>query len=232
MYSELVGHDVSPAAIRARNPVALILSGGPASVYADDAPRVDPGLFELGVPTLGICYGMQLMAQELGGRVERTGVSEFGKTELHAEAGQLFAGLPGWKTMGLDPSPDAVASCGIAGLMLAGSWPLLREAVQILMEGAPRHLSLPEVEEAMRVVPGVAGVHDLHIWSLTSGVEAVSGHVIVADPGDSQRVLQELCRLLNDRYGLGHVTLQVETEPSSDPGHPNCAPGVRTGPER
>jgi cobalt-zinc-cadmium efflux system protein len=127
---------------------------------------------------------------------------------------------------------DAVASCGIAGLILAGSWPLLREAVQILMEGAPPHLSLPEVEEAMRVVPGVAGVHDLHIWSLTSGVEAVSGHVIVADSGDSQRVLQELCRLLNDRYGLGHVTLQVETEPSSDPGHPNCAPGVRTGPER
>nr|MDQ3823931.1 GMP synthase (glutamine-hydrolyzing) [Actinomycetota bacterium] len=94
VYSELVGHDVGAAAIRARNPHALILSGGPASVYADGAPRVDPGLFALGVPTLGICYGMQLMAQELGGRVDRTGVSEFGKTELRAEASTLFAGLP------------------------------------------------------------------------------------------------------------------------------------------
>src|ERR1044071_5494596 len=72
VYSELVGHDVSPARIRARKPLALILSGGPASVYAEDAPRVDPAIFELGVPTLGICYGAQLMALELGGAVERT----------------------------------------------------------------------------------------------------------------------------------------------------------------
>ena len=94
VFSELVGHEVSAAAVRARNPHAVILSGGPASVYSDGAPRVDPGLFALGVPTLGICYGMQLMAQELGGRVDRTGVSEFGKTELHAEESTLFAGLP------------------------------------------------------------------------------------------------------------------------------------------
>jgi GMP synthase (glutamine-hydrolysing) len=94
VYSELVGHDVSAAAVQARNPHALILSGGPASVYSEGAPHVDPGLFALGVPTLGICYGMQLMAQELGGRVDRTGVSEFGKTELRAEESTLFAGLP------------------------------------------------------------------------------------------------------------------------------------------
>jgi GMP synthase (glutamine-hydrolysing) len=94
VYSELVGHDVPAERIRARDPLALVLSGGPASVYADDAPRVDPGLFQLGVPTLGICYGMQLMAQELGGRVDRTGASEFGKTSLRADEGALFEGLP------------------------------------------------------------------------------------------------------------------------------------------
>jgi GMP synthase (glutamine-hydrolysing) len=87
VYSELVPHSVTPAAVRARRPHALVLSGGPASVYAEGAPRVDPGIFELGVPTLGICYGMQLMAQELGGRVDRTGVSEFGRTEFRAEEG-------------------------------------------------------------------------------------------------------------------------------------------------
>jgi GMP synthase (glutamine-hydrolysing) len=93
VYSELVGHRVSAAELRAKSPAALILSGGPASVYADDAPKVDPGIFELGVPVLGICYGMQLMAQELGGRVERTGASEFGKAELRLR-GALGEGLP------------------------------------------------------------------------------------------------------------------------------------------
>jgi GMP synthase (glutamine-hydrolysing) len=103
VYSELIPHSISAAEARARKPRALVLSGGPASVYADGAPQVDPGLFELGVPTLGICYGMQLMAQDLGGTVERTGVSEFGKTEVRADAAaesELFAGLPpeqiGW----------------------------------------------------------------------------------------------------------------------------------------
>jgi GMP synthase (glutamine-hydrolysing) len=98
VYSELVPHSISPDAVRARNPLALVLSGGPASVYADGAPKVDRALFELGVPTLGICYGMQLMAQDLGGRVERTGVSEFGKTDLRAEGGELFQNLPAEQT--------------------------------------------------------------------------------------------------------------------------------------
>jgi GMP synthase (glutamine-hydrolysing) len=70
------------------------LSGGPASVYAEHAPRIDPRLYELGIPTLGICYGMQLMALDLGGAVERTGISEFGKTEVRVHEGALFAGLP------------------------------------------------------------------------------------------------------------------------------------------
>jgi len=100
VYSELVHHSISPEAVRARNPLALVLSGGPASVYAEGAPKIDPRIFELGIPTLGICYGMQLMAQDLGGRVERTGVSEFGKTEFRAEEGELFVNLPpeqiGW----------------------------------------------------------------------------------------------------------------------------------------
>ncbi len=94
VYSELVSHRTPAQALRARNPRAIVLSGGPASVYADDAPEVDPGLWELGVPTLGICYGMQLMARDLGGRVERTGASEFGRTELHAEGGALFEQTP------------------------------------------------------------------------------------------------------------------------------------------
>jgi GMP synthase (glutamine-hydrolysing) len=86
VYSELVSHRATAEEIRRRNPVALILSGGPASVYVDGAPQVDPGVFELGVPTLGICYGMHLMAQGLGGRVDR-GAGEFGKTVLRLRGG-------------------------------------------------------------------------------------------------------------------------------------------------
>ncbi len=99
VYSELVSHKVTPQQIRARNPYAVILSGGPASVYAEHAPRVDPGIFELGIPTLGICYGAQLMALDLGGKVERTGASEFGKTELRAEESELFRDLPTEQTV-------------------------------------------------------------------------------------------------------------------------------------
>jgi GMP synthase (glutamine-hydrolysing) len=99
VYSELVGHGVTAEQVLGRNPHALILSGGPASVYAEGAPRVDPGLFDLGIPTLGICYGAQLMALDLGGRVERTGVSEFGKTEMTAVESELFAGLPSDQTV-------------------------------------------------------------------------------------------------------------------------------------
>jgi GMP synthase (glutamine-hydrolysing) len=99
VYSELVGHGVTAEQVRARDPHALILSGGPASVYAEGAPRIDPALFDLGIPTLGICYGAQLMALDLGGKVERTGVSEFGKTSMTAVESQLFAGLPDEQTV-------------------------------------------------------------------------------------------------------------------------------------
>jgi GMP synthase (glutamine-hydrolysing) len=99
VYSELVPHTLSVAEIRRRNPIAMILSGGPASVYAEGAPRVDEELFELGIPMLGICYGAQLMALELGGEVARTGTSEFGKTELDEGSGALFSGLPPQQTV-------------------------------------------------------------------------------------------------------------------------------------
>jgi GMP synthase (glutamine-hydrolysing) len=99
VYSELVSHRLSAREIAARNPAALVLSGGPASVYAEGAPDVDPEIFDLGIPILGICYGMQLMARDLGGTVERTGVSEFGKADLEARESALFHHLPPEQTV-------------------------------------------------------------------------------------------------------------------------------------
>ncbi|HEY5389640.1 MAG TPA: glutamine-hydrolyzing GMP synthase [Solirubrobacteraceae bacterium] len=95
VFSELLPADVSPEEIARRAPRGLILSGGPASVYADGAPGLDHGLLELGIPVLGICYGMQLLAHSLGGLVERAPVGEFGRSELTVrEPGRLLAGLP------------------------------------------------------------------------------------------------------------------------------------------
>ena len=95
VLSELVPHDLPVAEIAARNPVGIVLSGGPASVNEPGAPAVDPAIFELGVPVLGICYGMQAMAQALGGEVGGTGAGEFGKTELEVQTdAALFKGIP------------------------------------------------------------------------------------------------------------------------------------------
>jgi len=94
VYSEIVPHDLTAAEVAARRPAGIVLSGGPASVYEEGAPSIDPRLFELGVPILGICYGHQLMAQVLGGEVAATGQREYGGTELHVgERGILLKDL-------------------------------------------------------------------------------------------------------------------------------------------
>lgn len=94
VYCEIVQHDIKADKVRAMAPKGIILSGGPSSVYEDKAPQVDPAIFALGVPVLGICYGMQLMAKHLGGSVERAEKREYGKAELMKdEASCLFKGI-------------------------------------------------------------------------------------------------------------------------------------------
>ncbi|HYP72890.1 MAG TPA: glutamine-hydrolyzing GMP synthase [Microbacterium sp.] len=96
VYSEIVPHTVSAAEIAAKSPVALILSGGPSSVYEEGAPALDSAIFDLGVPTLGICYGFQVMARQLGGTVANTGLREYGATDatVVGDGGVLLGGQP------------------------------------------------------------------------------------------------------------------------------------------
>src|SRR5688500_11749932 len=96
VYAELLPQDLDLDAIRERSPAALVLSGGPASVYSEGAPKLRRELLELGIPVLGICYGMQAMVLELGGRVEGAEAGEFGRTALTmaGDGGRLLAGLP------------------------------------------------------------------------------------------------------------------------------------------
>jgi GMP synthase (glutamine-hydrolysing) len=95
VYSEIVHHNVTAAEVAAKNPLAIILSGGPSSVYEAGSPQLDPAILELGVPILGICYGFQTLANALGGTVEPTGIREYGATQLTVNAGgEILEGQP------------------------------------------------------------------------------------------------------------------------------------------
>ncbi|ROR34761.1 cation diffusion facilitator family transporter [Inmirania thermothiophila] len=107
---------------------------------------------------------------------------------------------------------DPLLTLLIAGLILFSTVRLLLEALHVLLEGVPHHLDLAEVGRAMAAHPGVASVHDLHIWSLGSGQVALSAHVVVRDLAAWLEVLQGLQRMLAERYGIGHVTLQPEPD--------------------
>jgi GMP synthase (glutamine-hydrolysing) len=122
VFSELLSHDVPLEELARRKPSGIILSGGPASVYEPGAPPLEPGLLELGVPVLGICYGMQLLVHALGGRVEQAEVGEFGRSDLHvSNPGVLLRGMPREQTCWMshrdavfEPPPgfSALASSG------------------------------------------------------------------------------------------------------------------------
>ena len=146
VYSEIVPHTMPVAEMLARDPVAIVLSGGPSSVYAEGAPRVEASLFGAGVPVFGICYGFQAMAQALGGTVERTGLSEFGGTPLAVtESGStLFAGLPTeqsvWMSHG-DSVTSAPAGFTVSATT-AGAPVAAMEAVDLRLAGVQFH---PEV---------------------------------------------------------------------------------------
>ena len=128
VYSEIVPHTMSVEEMIARRPAAIILSGGPASVYAEGAPSVDPALFDAGVPTFGICYGFQAQALALGGVVAQTGLAEFGRTVLTVTAADstLFHGLPSeqlvWMSHGdsVSAAPDGfIVTARSAGASVA-----------------------------------------------------------------------------------------------------------------
>ncbi|OQO91132.1 glutamine-hydrolyzing GMP synthase [Saccharomonospora piscinae] len=127
VYSEVVPHTTPVDELVRRDPAAIILSGGPASVYAEGAPGVDPALFDTGVPVFGICYGFQAMARALGGTVEHTGTREFGRTELGVSGGALHEELPArhpvWMSHGdcVTKAPEGFAvTAGSEGAPVAG----------------------------------------------------------------------------------------------------------------
>jgi GMP synthase (glutamine-hydrolysing) len=137
VYSEIVPRTITAGEIKARRPAGVILSGGPASVYAPDAYQMDPEIINAGVPILGICYGHQLLADIAGGRVSPTGTSEYGRTDVEVIAGShllgdLPLGLEVWMSHGdgvTEPPPGFRSSASVTAISF---WPISP------VEGSPR----------------------------------------------------------------------------------------------
>ena len=129
--------------------------------------------------------------------------------DLLGSVGALGAGvvimLTGWTRI------DPILSIGLSLLILVGGWRLVRESTDILLEAVPRHVSMAEVRDRMLAIPGVDAVHDLHVWTVTSGMVAMSGHAVVPDLDDHPRALETI-REAVATLGIGHVTIQLELE--------------------
>lgn len=106
---------------------------------------------------------------------------------------------------------DPIASVLIALLVAFSSWSLLQESVSVLMEGTPGHVDVDQLRDAILEVPGVVALHDLHVWSITTGFEALSAHVVVAE-GSPPRLLGRIRELVHSRFGIDHITVQLEPE--------------------
>jgi cobalt-zinc-cadmium efflux system protein len=128
-----------------------------------------------------------------------------------ASVGVLIAALvvmlSGWTLV------DPLTSVAIAVFIVPRTWRLLTQAVNVLLEGTPAHLRLDEIGAAMTRVAGVRRIHDLHVWTLTSGRDAMSAHVVVDDLAHSERLLGELHTVLHARFGIDHTTIQLDKEP-------------------
>ncbi len=124
--------------------------------------------------------------------------------------GAIVAGLlilgPGWGWA------DPVASLLIGVLVVVSAWRLLRETVSVLMQSVPIHLDIVEIRTAVLDVPGVVDVHDLHVWTITSGVESLTGHVVVRVVCHREELLRTIRERLHDRFGIDHITIQIEPE--------------------
>jgi cobalt-zinc-cadmium efflux system protein len=106
---------------------------------------------------------------------------------------------------------DPIASVVVTLLVIRSAWRLVREAVDVLLEATPAHISLGRVREGLQAITGIESVHDLHVWTVTSGMVAMSAHAVVKEPGENQKVLEAAVAAMQ-RLGISHVTLQVERD--------------------
>ncbi len=198
------------------NGASLLLIAGLIIVEAWRRVRVpvaiDGGVM-LTVATLGLCVnivGAFLLHSHAHDNLNVRGAYLHVLGDLLGSIGAIAAGLAvllfGWTLA------DPVISVVIALLILFSAWNLVREATDVLLESAPSHLDMGVIQAELRSIEGLSEVHDLHVWTLTSGFVALSGHGVIDDPAQHMRVLDEI-REKMARFGIEHVTFQIELRP-------------------
>ena len=215
VYSEIVPHSISADEVRAKSPAAIILSGGPASVYAEVAPSLDPAIYDLGVPILGICYGAQLMALQLGGHVANTGIGEYGRTTVTRQGPSLLMAEWPSETTAWMSHGDAIAEAP-ASFVVTSSSP---EAPVAVMEDLERRLYAtqfhPEVAHTERgqemlsnFLHHVAGIPPA--WTNTSIIE--DQVAAIREQVGSEKVLCALSGGVDSAVAAALVTKAVGTQ--------------------
>ena len=186
--------------------------------------QVDSGVMIV-IAAVGLVFNLgcgRLLAKHRGTSLNIEGAWLNVMSDALGSLGVVVAGvLVRWRGWTL---ADPVASMLIGLLIGFSSWNLVRQSVNVLLEAAPQRVKIPDLTRTMETVPGVFQVHEVHLWTITTGMEAMSGHVIVNDVGKSTEVLAALNRVLSERFGITHTTLQLESKrPACELAHPGQA---------
>ncbi|MEO5510105.1 MAG: cation diffusion facilitator family transporter [Longimicrobiales bacterium] len=175
------------------------------------SPQPVVGSLMLAIAMVGLCVNIAaafLLHSSAGHSLNVRGAYLHVLSDMLGSVGAIAAGIiiitTGWT------AADPIISAIVALLILASSWRLVRESVDILLEAVPSHIDLNVVRSAIGEIDGVEEVHDLHVWTLTSGYLAMSGHAVIADPMQYKEVLQSIHDRMHERFGIDHVTVQIE----------------------
>lgn len=175
------------------------------------APEPVQGPLMFAIASGGLAINIVGLAILSGGKTESLNMHGAWLHLLTDALGSIAAMVAGGLVWGLAWYwADPVASVAIGLLVIYSSWNLLKQSISILMESTPGHLDVDAIRDAILTSPGVSEVHDLHIWTITSGMESLSAHVVLASGYEAHASLDSLRRILHDRFGIDHITIQIE----------------------
>lgn len=196
--------------------VAIAVGIGIVALRRLESPSEVHGGLLLGVAAVGLVanvIGVRILHHGHDHSLNQRGAYLHMLSDLLGSVGAVVAGVivltTGWRLA------DPIISLAIGLLILNGAWRLVRESADVLLESTPAHIGLGTVHDVLAGLEGVSSVHDLHVWTLTSGVIAMSGHLVVSDPTRNQRILEDAQQRLRS-LGIHHVTIQMEKDLTCD----------------
>jgi cobalt-zinc-cadmium efflux system protein len=183
--------------------------------FLDPPPIVAGPMLAVAVVGLAVNLGsMKLLAAGSSDSLNVKGAYFEVMSDMLGSLGVIIAALivmfTGWRLA------DPIIGAGIGLFIVPRTWALMRQAVHILMEGTPPEIDLGLLESTIREIPGVVSVHDLHVWTITSGLDAMSCHVVIADMARSREALLEINEAMKAKFGLTHTTIQIEDQALRD----------------